>query len=214
MASLRRVQHGTASNINILLRYNQVSMPIEDLWNQIVRAKNASDYVFKEISVPKLTPSEASKCRKLCEQNVCKCYGTNWACPPGVGNLGDCMTQIRMYKHAAVIYHRSEVNMKDQDGLKRLSGILQNLLRDFRNLLKENGYPTMCLADGGCNYCGACAYPKECKFPDQRVGSISAYGIMLMEYLEDNSIEFRFEDGYATFYGLVFYNEKDEIAVA
>ena len=124
------------------------------------------------------------------------------------------MTQIRMYKHAAVIYHRSEVNMKDQDGLKRLSGILQNLLRDFRNLLKENGYPSMCLADGGCNYCGACAYPKECKFPDQRVGSISAYGIMLMEYLEDNGIEFRFEDGYATFYGLVFYNEKDEIAVA
>ncbi len=187
-------------------------MPIEELWNQLAHAKKASDYTFREIGVPKMTLSEAKKCRKLCEQNVCKCYGTNWGCPPGAGNLGDCMAQVKKYSHAAVVYRKSAVDIKDQDALKSLSGVLQNHLRDFRNLLTENGYQAMCLADGGCNYCGVCAYPNECKFPEQRVNSISAYGIMLMEYLEDNGIEFRFEDGYATFYGLVFYNEKDDKA--
>lgn len=184
-------------------------MPIDGLWNQVVRARNVSDYTFREIAVPEITLADARKCRKLCEQNVCKCYGTNWGCPPGTGNLGDCIAQVRSYGRAAVVFRRAAVDMKDQDGLRKMSGELQNLLRDFRELLKESGYSAMCLADGGCNYCGVCTYPKECRFPEKRICSVSAYGIMLMEYLENNDIDFRFEDGFATFYGLVFYNGKD-----
>jgi Predicted metal-binding protein (DUF2284). len=116
------------------------------------------------------------------------------------------MAQVRSYGNAAVVYRRCEVDHKDQDGLKSLSGVMQNLMRDFKETLTANGYRTLCLADGGCNYCGACSYPKECMYPDKRIPSISAYGIMLMEYLEDNGIHFCFEEGYATFYGLVFYD--------
>ena len=146
--------------------------------------------------------------RRLCEQNVCKCYGTNWGCPPGAGDIATCLGRIRKFDRAAVVYHRYKVDIKDADALKSYSGKLQNLLRAMQNFLRARNYGCMCLSDGGCNYCGKCNYPGECRHPDQRIDSVSAYGILLMEYLEDNGLEFKFEEDHVTFYGLIFYSEK------
>ncbi len=189
-------------------------MSIEDLWNQVARAAGCPDFAFKEITLPKLTVRDAEKCRHMCEQNVCKCYGTNWGCPPGAGDIASCLGRIRKYGHAAVVYHRYKVDIKDADALKSYSGKLQNLLRTMQSFLRARDYSCMCLSDGGCNYCGKCNYPGECRHPDQRVDSVSAYGILLMEYLEDNGLEFRFEEDQVTFYGLIFYNEKADAPAA
>ena len=35
--------------------------------------------------------------RELCAVNTCHCYGSTWACPPGVGTLEECIARIRSY---------------------------------------------------------------------------------------------------------------------
>lgn len=35
--------------------------------------------------------------REICSQNVCRCYGTTWACPPGVGTEEECIARLRSY---------------------------------------------------------------------------------------------------------------------
>jgi predicted metal-binding protein len=66
----------------------------------------------------------------------------------------------------------------------------------------------MPLADGGCKYCGECSYPNDpCRFPDQRVSSISCYGILMEEYMKAQNIDFTFEKDSVTLYGLIMYNE-------
>ena len=40
--------------------------------------------------------------RKLCEQNVCRLYGTSWACPPAVGTVEECRARCLRYASAMV----------------------------------------------------------------------------------------------------------------
>lgn len=185
------------------------SMSVEELWEQTVKDAGEAGFTYKELGLPRVTVRDAERCRHMCEQNVCKCYGTNWGCPPGAGSIATCNAKIKKFRNAAVVYRRCEVDIKDADALKSLSGKLQNLLRSTQDALRARGYECMCLSDGGCNYCGKCNYPDECRHPDKRVDSVSAYGILLMEYLEDNGLQFKFEEDHVTFYGLIFYNEPD-----
>ncbi|MDD3233558.1 MAG: DUF2284 domain-containing protein, partial [Candidatus Methanomethylophilus sp.] len=153
--------------------------------------------------------STVERCRNLCKQNICGCYDTNWGCPPGVGSVGDVRRMLGQYKKAAVLYKRTEIDHNDKAGLKKLSDEHQNLLRAFNCLLRDSGYNSMALADGGCNYCIKCTYPdSSCRFPKQRVCSVSGCGLEMMAYLETFGIPFAFEDGAVTLYGLILFNEK------
>lgn len=183
-------------------------MPIEDLWNKMTDTRDVKGFSIRIIDAPRPTLGDADKCRLLCEQNVCKNYGTNWGCPPGAGNVGDNLRSLSKYDRAAVVSKRWKVSHKDTARLREASADIQNIARDFMNILRDSGYQAMALADGGCNYCGGCRYPEPCEHPDQRVPSVSAYGVMMMEYLEDHGIPFRFEEDYVTLYALVLYKEK------
>jgi len=184
-------------------------MTVEELWNnRMSKAAEAEGYVYREISPPRPDVPTVEQCRKLCAQNLCGFYDSNWGCPPGVGSIGDVRRALALYPHTAVVYKRTEIDHNEKEGLKRLSNDHQNLLRSFNNVLRESGYRSLPLADGGCNYCTECSYPNEkCRFPEQRVASVSGYGIKMMEYLETFGIEFRFEEKAVTMYGLVLYDD-------
>jgi len=184
-------------------------MTVKELWaDKMSRIAAAEGYEYRDIRPPRPTVADVERCRKLCEENLCGCYDSNWGCPPGSGSMGECRRALSIFGKAAVIYRRYDVRHDDKPTLKHISNDHQNLLREFNNLLRKEGYLSMVLADGGCNYCLKCTYPNQkCPFPDQKVCSVSGYGIMLMEYLEQFDIPFRFEDGAVTLHGLILYNE-------
>jgi len=181
-------------------------MTISELWDQYI-GDDKSLYTFKEIAPPKPTASQGDECRALCQQNVCKSLGTNWGCPPGTGTIGECLGALKMFRKTAVIYRRFNVNHKDRDCLAVISREHQTMLRGFSDLLRKGGYKTLPLSDGGCSYCERCPYPLPCTHPDERVPSVSAYGILMMPYMEDNGIPFKFEDNAVTLYALLLYND-------
>ena len=47
--------------------------------------------------------------RDLCEGNVCGAYNTNWACPPAVGSVQQCMEKCHAYDKAMLFTTATEV---------------------------------------------------------------------------------------------------------
>ena len=177
-------------------------------WRKMESDPLACGYSIVEVSPPTPDKRSMSKCRELCGQNLCGAFDNNWGCPPGIGTEDVCLGIIGRYSKAAVIKKRfSDLDFTDKPHIDELAKDHQELCRRFGNLLRREGYDTLTLADGGCSYCAKCSYPDSpCRFPDQRVTSVSSYGILMEDYLKSQNIDFSFEDDSMTLYGIILYN--------
>jgi len=180
---------------------------IEDVWKRMSADPSAKGCSLKLIEPPAPNADSMKKCRELCAQNLCGQYGVTWGCPPGIGTGEKCLKAVGKFSHAAVLIKEyNNVNVKDRKLMEKLAADHQDSCRKFKNELVKEGYRVLVLTDGGCKYCGKCSYPDEpCRFPEQMMTSISAYGIMMGEYMKANNIEFEFRDDSMTLYGLVLY---------
>lgn len=182
---------------------------IEDVWSRMSEDPLAQGYSFKRIGTPEPNEDTMSKCRELCQQNLCGAYNVTWGCPPGIGSPSECLSKVKDYSHAAVIIRKFEnLDLNDNALIESIASDHQEMCRRFGNVLRNSGYDVLPLADGGCKYCGDCSYPDDpCRFPDQMVSSISCYGILMDEYMGSQGIDFTFEKNGMTLYGLMLYNE-------
>ena len=180
---------------------------IEDVWKKMSTDPAMEGYSFKKIGLPSPSVATMKKCRELCAQNLCGAYGKTWGCPPGAGTEEECFRALGDFTNAAILIKEfDKIDMKDHDLLKRLGGAHQDACRKFCNELRKDGCKAIAMTDGGCRYCGVCSYPDDpCRFPDQRVPSIAAYGIMMDEYMSSQNIDFRFRNDGMTLYGLILY---------
>ena len=181
---------------------------VERLWEEMSDEPLAKNYEIRTIGPPAPTDETMSKCRELCGQNLCGTFNANWGCPPGVGSEKECLSLVKRYFDAAVIMRRYDgIDLKDKTITDRIVKDHQELCRRFGNVLRKNGYDVLPLADGGCTYCGTCSYPDSpCRFPDQRITSVSCYGILMDEYMGSQGVDFTFEKESMTLYGIMLYN--------
>lgn len=47
--------------------------------------------------------------RKLCEENVCRNYGTTWACPPAIGTIQECKERVMQYDKMLLLTKKYEL---------------------------------------------------------------------------------------------------------
>ena len=83
--------------------------------------------------------------RKLCEQNVCRLYGTSWACPPAVGTVEECRARCLRYASAMVfnaVYPLED--SFDYEGMQRGHGAFKELCDRLYTLAKA-GVPLLFL---------------------------------------------------------------------
>ncbi|MDR3074486.1 MAG: DUF2284 domain-containing protein [Candidatus Methanoplasma sp.] len=182
---------------------------IEDLWKKMKPDPVAEGYSFIKVGLPEPNTETMSRCRELCAQNLCGAYGLTWGCPPGVGTAEECLAVIAGFSKAALIAKKyDEIDINDRDLLERLGIEHREVCRKFGNALRREGFRVLPMADGGCKYCVKCTYPDSpCRFPDQRVPSISCFGILMDGYLKSQNIEFGFSKDSMTLYGLILYDE-------
>jgi predicted metal-binding protein len=182
---------------------------IETAWERVSADALTEGYYFKKIDPPAPDEGTMSECRKLCAENLCGEYGVTWACPPGVGSEEECLNTVRCFSEAAIIVKKFEnVDVNDKPLVDRLGAEHQDVCRKTAIELRHEGCRATAFADGGCKHCKKCSYPDSpCKFPDQMVASISSYGIMMDRYMSSQGIEFEFEEGCMTLYGLILYSK-------
>lgn len=47
--------------------------------------------------------------RKMCENNTCRAYGKNWACPPACGTLEECGERLKGYSRGILLQTVGEI---------------------------------------------------------------------------------------------------------
>ncbi len=170
-------------------------------WKEVAASVLPDGIEIAEWGFPEHSEESFLRARSLCKENKCGSYGTSWGCPPGcdlsVGKISGRFSRVGVFKRRYV------VDLGDKDAIERMGEETQTSVRNVVIALRKEGYDCMGFSDGGCRYCGVCAYPEPCRFPEMLVPSISVLGLDLKGYMASNGEELRFEKGSVTMYGFV-----------
>lgn len=143
--------------------------------------------------------------RALCTPEKCSNYGTNWICPPGSGELPELEARIREYDRALLVQRVYEhVDTTDLEACQGYSTSFSDLLAELVEDVRAVCPGALVLTTGGCHRCEKCTYPDApCCKPEEKQGSLSAYGIDVGELCEHADLPFSFADDTLYFVGVV-----------
>lgn len=120
--------------------------------------------------------------REMCKSNTCGRYGTNWACPPAIGEFEEAKQKVLKYNKAVIVQtvYKLEDSF-DFEGMVEAKKVFQKIFHEIAAEIK-NLYPqldTLALGAGGCEYCEKCTYieNKPCRFPEQLISPIEGHGV-------------------------------------
>jgi predicted metal-binding protein len=171
------------------------------------------DRSLKEIGVWQygVIPTEkilfSGEVRRICEGNVCRLYGTTWACPPAVGTVEECRQRCLAYPCALVFSARYPLEDSfDCEGMAAGHAGFKALC-DRLHRLAAGEYPqTLLLSNEGCRRCGSCSYPDgPCRLPDVLFPSIEGYGIRVKELADAAGIAYNNGKNTVTYFGALFF---------
>lgn len=130
--------------------------------------------------------------REMCSSGSCQQYGCRWSCPPGCGTLEDCRTRLSRYQ-TGLLVQTVGVLEDEFDGEGMLAAEQQHKKRFFtlRRTLRERYPDVLALGAGCCTVCPVCTYPDgPCRYPEQMVSSMEAYGLLVQEICARNGFSY------------------------
>lgn len=145
----------------------------------------------------------------MCADGRCRCYGKNWACPPACGSLDVIRNKLASYDSGVLVQTCAELDGDfDLHGvdaaMKRHKAQFAVLARQFR-LLRPDCLP---LTAGSCTLCHRCTFPERpCRFPEKRLSSMEAYGLLVSEVCEDAGLPYYNGPGTITFSSCILMKE-------
>ena len=162
-------------------------------------------YIYDHIDISELEFSD--RIRWICEHE-CPMYGRSWACPPGVGTVGQCRSRCRGYKNCLMISTITEVediaNMEETLATRPDHEAVTN---EVLKILKELGEDPYVLSTEACTLCERCAIldKEPCRFPEKMHPCVESHGINVVPMLESRGLEFQFGCNVVTWISLLFY---------
>lgn len=152
--------------------------------------------------------------RKACEANVCRNYDTNWMGPPAIGPIKDLMIIANRYKQGILLQTVHQLSDSfDWDGMVDARKVHDTIFRKILSKIKIKYKFTSILPlnAGCCNFCEKCTYlnNEKCRFPDDAVSSVEAYGINVTTLVK--SVEIPYYNGKDTisYVALILFNIND-----
>ncbi len=153
----------------------------------IEKAKEIGFDEAAPLAVSTLKPMQSI--RDMCASDKCRAYGKNWTCPPFCGSLEKCTEEIQKY-HSGILL-QTVGQMQKKIDYKCMVATEEKHLKMFYQFcdLTRKEYPeALCLGSGGCRICKQCAHPEPCRFPEQAMSSMEAYGLFVTQVCRDNNI--------------------------
>ena len=157
-----------------------------------------------------LDPSEilfSDRIRWICE-NECPMYGKSWACPPGVGTVGQCRSRCRGYENCLMISTITEVNdIADMEETLATRPDHEAVTEQVLEIMRELGAKPYVLSTEACTLCEECAIleGKPCRLPEKMHPCVESHGINVVPMLESRGLEFQFGANVVTWISLLFY---------
>lgn len=145
--------------------------------------------------------------RWIC-QNECPMYGKTWACPPGVGEVGQCRSRCLGFEHCLLIATMAEVNdiSNMAETLATRPGH-EAVTDQVRDIFRAAGVEPYILSTEACSICDRCAYldGQPCRFPERMHPCVESHGINVVPVMESVGLEFQFGQNIVTWISLLFF---------
>jgi predicted metal-binding protein len=128
--------------------------------------------------------------RAMCSANTCRAYGKNWSCPPACGELDELRQKFARYSRGILVQTVGEVeDSLDFEGMMEAEAAHKEHFAALHEKLLETWPGLLALGAGTCTRCKACTYPDApCRFPDRRVSSMEACGLVVMDTCKANGL--------------------------
>ena len=162
-------------------------------------------YIYDHIDISELEFSD--RIRWICEHE-CPMYGKSWACPPGVGTVGQCRGRCMEYKNCLMISTITEVaDIADMNETLATRPDHEAVTNEVLQILKELGENPYVLSTEACTLCERCAIldKEPCRFPEKMHPCVESHGINVVPMLESRGLEFQFGCNVVTWISLLFY---------
>lgn len=150
----------------------------------------------------------SDRVRYIC-RTECPMYGKSWACPPAVGEVGECQARCLSYPDGLMISTITEVqDIANIEETLATRAPHEEITRQVLALVKEQVRDTMVLSTEACAICEHCAYPDApCRFPDRMFPCVESHGILVTEMAEKCGIEFIAGGNIVTWFSLILFRE-------
>ena len=147
--------------------------------------------------------------REICEGNICRNYGTNWACPPAIGTIDECKKRVMQYEK--MLLFSKKYNLEDSydiDGMHKAMFSFKDSVNIFDEKLKTFFSDYLLLSNEGCGRCAKCTYPDlPCRFPDHMHHAIEGYGFNIHELAKAAQIRYNNGENTVTFFGGLLFGK-------
>lgn len=126
--------------------------------------------------------------RDMCADNTCGQYGKRWSCPPGCGTLDECRETISRFTRGVLVQTVGEIEDSfDFEAMQEIEAQHKENVTRMRSALPN----ALALGAGCCTVCAQCTYPDQpCRFPEQQISSMEAYGILVLEVCKANGLTY------------------------
>jgi len=123
------------------------------------------------------------KCRYGCKQ-----YNTNWCCPPATPSPDLVRRILNDYSRAFLLVgsHKSPDFYRNNQRKRALQvRCWKGTISLERMLFLEGYYKAFSLVGENCALCKTCAYPEDCKFPQEKRPSVESFSIDVISTLKN-----------------------------
>ena len=152
----------------------------------------------------------SDRIRWICE-NECPMYGKSWACPPGVGTVGQCKAKCMGYKKGLCVSTIVEVaDISDIDATLATRPDHEAVTEEVAAMLSGFGAEEVyILSTESCAVCEKCAIldGQPCRLPQRMHPCVESQGIVISDLAEKHGIPFIYGGNIVTWFSLILYND-------
>ena len=162
-------------------------------------------YTYAHLNPRELEFSE--RIRWICEHE-CPMYGKSWACPPGVGTVGQCKGKCLKYQNCLMISTIAEVyDIADINETLSTRAQHEDMTNQVRDLFREQGVEPYILSTEACAECERCAIldGEPCRMPERMHPCVESHGINLLTVIDEQGLTFQYGENVVTWFSLLFY---------
>ena len=144
--------------------------------------------------------------RWICEHE-CPMYGLSWACPPGVGSVGECQGKCLRYENCLMISTIPEVaDIAYIYEPLATRGDHEAITNQVGDILREAGLRPDTLPTEACALRDRCAIldGQPCRFPEKMHPCVESHGINVIPILEEQGLAFQYGENVVTWISLLF----------
>lgn len=130
--------------------------------------------------------------RDMCAADRCRSYGKNWTCPPACGTLEQSRARAEGFSSGLLM--QTVGRLEDDFDYEGMQNAMRLHDARFHRLVAglRQEYPRLlAMGAGACTLCDTCPCPGQpCRFPDQAVTSMEAFGLVVSDVCTRNGLAY------------------------